>query len=105
MAYLISYTSRETNRNTALTARVRDFKAWAILNDNTFFVDDDQLTPTQVFDKIKSCCSEDDRVLIFTVKRPGCATNISASLDRWIVDHIVKGDNTSSTDSAKTTNE
>lgn len=90
MAYVISYTPSDKNKNYALLNRIREFRAWAILNDFTFFVDEENLTREVIINRIRPCCSEDDKILIFTVIRPGLARNITSSLDDWIKDHITQ---------------
>lgn len=67
---------------------VQQYPTWAILNNNTFIIDDVGLTSVRLMDNLCRFCGPNDRLVILTVSRPGSTLNVTTNLNIWLKSHF-----------------
>ncbi len=89
MKYLVSYTSPYYRKNTLLLYRIKSFDYWTILNDNTFIIDTPRMTAQQLFDKLRTCCSTSEKLIVLTVMQPVVhSDNTPNDQKAWMISHL-----------------
>lgn len=84
MAFLITYLPADTERNTRLLQRIKQYNAWAIINPTNFIVKEDGKKASDIRSELVPYMRGNDKVLVSELTGNAAWRALDENMSAWL---------------------